>query len=179
LNYSSGQVISESTQAIRQKIAQTVHEWKTLPPADFHTAEGLDALKQKIGDIRDATAYGSPERVVANQAYSAIRRTITEQAPKYANVMDAYTKASDIINELERTLSLNPNATVDTSLGKLQSVLRDNVNTSFGRRRELAEFLVNYGAPNLIERLSGQALKPWTARGRGKLGMQVATIAAR
>jgi hypothetical protein len=48
------------------------------------------------------------------------------------------------------------------------------VNTSFGRRRELAEYLVNHGAPNLIERLSGQALKPWAARGLGKLGMQVA-----
>src|SRR5262245_45560868 len=88
--------------------------------------------------------------------------------------MNAYAKASDIINELERTLSLNPNATVDTSLRKLQSVLRDNVNTSFGRRRELAEYLVNHGAPNLIERLSGQALKPLASRGLGRLGMQVA-----
>jgi hypothetical protein len=37
---------------------------------------------------------------------------------------------------------------VDTTLRKLQSILRDNVNTSYGYRGELAKFLVNAGAPN-------------------------------
>lgn len=83
--------------------------------------------------------------------------------------MNGYEKATDLLHDIERTLSLNPKATVDTSLRKLQSILRDNVNTSYGRRGELAEFLVTNGAPNLMEKLAGQALKTWAPRGLGKL----------
>jgi hypothetical protein len=55
-----------------------------LDPAEFHTPEGIDPLKQKIGDIRDATQYGTPERVAANGIYNAVRQTIVDQAPEYA-----------------------------------------------------------------------------------------------
>ena len=51
-----GQSLSPSTTAIRDQIAKTIDDWHGLDPAEFHTAEGFDALKQKIGDIRDATA---------------------------------------------------------------------------------------------------------------------------
>jgi hypothetical protein len=168
-----GQSLSPSTQAISDKITEAVTDWRKLDPAQFHTAEGLDALKQKLGDIRDATQYGTPERFAADRVYQAVRKTIVDQAPKYANIMKGYESASKEIKEIERTLSLNPNASVDTSLRKLQSVLRDNVNTSYGQRRVLAEYLVKAGAPHLMERLAGQSLKPWTARGLGKLGMQL------
>lgn len=168
-----GQSLSPSTQAISDKITEAVNDWRALDPKEFHTVEGLDALKQKIGDIRDATQYGTPERFAADRVYQSVRKTIIEQAPEYVKVMKGYELASKEIKEIERTLSLNPNASVDTSLRKLQSVLRDNVNTSYGQRRGLADFLVNARAPRLMERLAGQALKPWTARGLGKLGMQL------
>ena len=54
-----GQDISESTAAIRQRLNDTVMDWKNLDPTNFHTAEGFDALKQKIGDVRDSLPYGS------------------------------------------------------------------------------------------------------------------------
>jgi hypothetical protein len=168
-----GQSLSPSTAAISEKIADAVNDWRGLDPKEFHTVEGLDALKQKIGDIRDATQYGTPERFAADRVYQSVRKTIIEQAPEYAKVMKGYELASKEIKEIERTLSLNPNASVDTSLRKLQSVLRDNVNTSYGQRRVLADYLKNAGAPNLMERLAGQVLKPWTARGLGKLGMEL------
>jgi hypothetical protein len=164
-----GQNIAPKTQAIREEIGTAIKEWKALDPAEFHTVEGFDALKQKLGDIRDATAYGTPERVVANRAYDAVRKTIVEQAPEYGRVMKGYEEASKQIKEIERTLSLNPGASIDTALRKLQSVLRNNVNTNYGRRAELAEVLVNAGAPNLMQKLAGQALSSWTPRGLGKL----------
>lgn len=164
-----GQSLSPSTQSIRQDMAQAIQAWKTLPPQDFHTAEGLDALKQKIGDIRDATQYGTPERKVADEVYHAIRQTIVNQVPEYAKVMKGYEEASNQIKEIERTLSVNPNATIDTALRKLQSVLRDNVNTNYGRRKELTQFLINSGAPHLMEKLAGQALGSWMPRGLGKM----------
>lgn len=177
-NY-KGQNLSPSTQAVRHEIGTAVKDWKALDPAEFHTVEGMDALKQKIGDIRDATQYGTPDRVVADRAYHAIRNTIVEQAPEYAKAMKGYEEASKQIKEIEKTLSLNPKASVDTALRKLQSVLRNNVNANYGQRAKLAEVLVEAGAPNLMNRLAGQALSSGTPRGLGKLGMQLgAEIAA-
>lgn len=173
-----GQSLSPSTEAIRSRITDEIEKWKALPAKEFHTAEGFDALKRRIGDIRDATQFGTKERVVADEAYQAIKKTIVNQAPKYAKVMKGYEEASDLIREMEKTLSVNPKASVDTTLRKLQSVLRDNVNTSFGRRRELAEFLVNAGAPNLMEKLAGQALASWSPRGLGKVAAGVEAVQA-
>lgn len=177
-----GQNISPKTQAIREEIGTAIKDWKALDPAEFHTVEGLDALKQKVGDIRDAAAYGTPERVVADRAYHAVRKTIIDQAPEYAKVMKGYEEASKQIKEIEKTLSLNPNASIDTALRKLQSVLRNNVNANYGKRAELAEVLVNAGAPNLMQKLAGQALSSWTPRGLGKisasLGAEILAMSA-
>jgi hypothetical protein len=171
------QSLSPSTKAVRYEISDAINNWKQLDPADFHTAEGFDALKRQIGDIRDAQPFGTPERVAANEAYSAIRSTIVKQAPEYAKIMKGYEEASKQISEIERTLSLNPKAPIDTSLRKLQSVLRNNVNTSYGRRAALADYLTAQGAPHLMERLSGQALNTWMPRGLGRLAASLGTEA--
>ena len=176
-NY-KGQSLSPSTEAIRQTIKDEIDGWRALDPAEFHTAEGFDALKQKIGDIRDATDFGSPERKVANDAYGAIRQSIVNQVPEYAKVMKGYEEASNLTKEIERTLSLpKDNKTgpaIDTSLRKLQSVLRNNVSTNYGNRTELAKYLVNSGAPHLMEALAGQATNTWVPRGLAQLGARLA-----
>lgn len=169
-----GQDLSPTTQGVRAEIQTAVNDWRGLDPKQFHTAEGLDALKQKLGDLRDGTAHGTPERVVSDRVYNAVRQTIVDQAPEYGKIMKAYEQASDLIREMEKTLSLNPKASVDTTLRKLQSVLRNNVNTNYGKREALAQLLVNSGAPNLITKLAGQALNSLMPRGLGKLAASVA-----
>ena len=164
---------SPSTQATRLALEEAVNKWRMLDPTDFHTAEGFDALKQMIGDVRDSTQFGSPERRVADQVYHAVRGSIIDQVPAYARVMKAYENASKRINEVSRALSLGDKASTDTALRKLQSVLRDNVNANYGNRRNLAEYLVQNGSPELLEKLAGQSLQPWTPRGLGKLALSV------
>jgi hypothetical protein len=170
-----GQVITPKTQAIRQEIGQAVGDWKRLNPTVYHTAEGLDALKQKIGDIRDATQYGTQDRMIANQAYHAIRQTIIDQVPGYAKVMKGYEQASEQMRILQHELSIpNPKSgNVDTSLRKLQSALRNNVNANFGRRQELVDFLVKNGAPELMYKLAGQALQTPVPRGLSKYTLSI------
>lgn len=160
-----GRSISPSTAKIQGDIAKTVEEWKALDPADFHTPEGLDALKQEIGDIRDNTQFGTPQRVAADKVYNAVKDTIVKQAPEYGKVMKGYEEASAQIREIESTLSLNPKANVDTQLRKLLSSLRDNVNTNYGRRKELVAFLARAGAPNLLYKLAGKSLSSYSPRG--------------
>jgi hypothetical protein len=163
-----GQDLSPETRAVREKLNDYIIDWMALPPQDFHTPEGFDALKQKIGNLRDKLEVGSPEKKIANEYYGAVRKTIMDQVPEYGKVMEGYEKASNLVREIEKTLSLPQNerrGSVDTSLRKLQSVLRNNVNTSYGHREKLVEYLQDSGAPHLISALAGQNLNAWTPRG--------------
>jgi hypothetical protein len=176
-----GQVIAPKTEAIRAEIKQVIDHWKGLDPAEYHTPEGFDALKQQIGELRDLTKEGTPDRVVANQAYNAVKNTIVDQAPKYAEVMQGYSDASKLISEIQKSLSLGEKATADTALRKLQSVMRNNVQTNYGRRTDLAKMLAANGAPQLMEKLAGQALSAPMPRGLARLvagGIEAAPAAA-
>lgn len=164
-----GQELSGSTQQVRSEINDTINKWKALDPKEYHTPGGFDALKQAIGDIKDSLPFNTPQRLVAERVYNSIRETITKQAPDYATVMKGYETAAKQINEIERTLSLGKKGTTDTALRKLQSVMRDNVNTNYGKRADLARSLANAGAPDLMEKLAGQANASWVPRGLGKI----------
>lgn len=146
-------------------LSKIVNDWKSGDAATFHTVEGIDALKQAVGSIRDGLPYGTPARNAANEVYGAIRKEITKQAPSYSKVMADYESASELLQEIEKTLSLNPKANIDTQVRKLQSILRNNANTNYGRRVELGEILAQQGAPNLFPQLAGQALSSATPRG--------------
>ena len=163
-----GKSISKSTTGTTKDINNLINEWRGYKPSEFHTPEGMDALKKAVGDIRDASEYGSPSRLVADRVYNAVKSQITKQAPAYAKVMSGYEKGAKLVKELESTLSLKSAASPDTALRKLQSVLRDNANTNYGRRGELAQILTDAGAPNLMEKLAGQSLSSVVPRGLGK-----------
>lgn len=152
-----------------EKMSEAIENWKNLDPAIYHTIEGLDALKQQLGSLREGTQPGTPARSMANEIYHSVRSTIVDQDKRYAKVMRGYELASDQIKEIERALSVGEKASIDTGLRKLQSILRNNVSSSYGHRRQLAEFLINNGAPHLMERLAGQATSSWAPRGLGKL----------
>lgn len=157
---------------IYQKAAGTVGElddmvkqWKALPADEFHTPEGLDALKKAIGDIRARTQYGTAERVAADRVYNAVKAEITKQAPTYSKVMKDFSAATETIDEIRAALSAGKKSSVDTQLRKLQSVLRNNANTNYGNRQQLVKALEQRGEVDLMPALAGQALNSWTPRG--------------
>ena len=164
-----GKVLDRSASETWQKVSEVVDEWRQAEPKDFHTAEGMDALKKAIGDVRDSTQYGSPSRKVADTVYHTIKKEIVQQAPEYSKVMGSYETASDLLKEIETTLSLNPKASVDTKLRKLQSVLRNNANTNYGRRVELTQKLTEAGADTLMPALAGQMMQDFAPRGLGRV----------
>lgn len=163
-----GQNISTKTGEVREEIGDAVAKWRALDPAEYHTPEGMDALKQQIGEIKDSLPYGSPSRSYADGVYNSIRGTIAKQAPVYDKTMKAYSDASDEIAAIEKELSLGKKVNPNTALRKLQSVMRDNANTSWGRRASMADRLAEAGAPNLMPSLAGQALSAPIPRGLAK-----------
>lgn len=159
-----GQNLSTATDSVRQEIGKIVGDWKKLDPQDFHTAEGLDALKKKIYEEFPMDKLSTAERKVVGDVTNSIKNVITKQAPEYAKIMEDYSRAENSINELTRALSAGERASVDTALRKLQSVMRNNVNTNYGYRAKLAE-LITQKAPGLESALAGQALNTGIPRG--------------
>ena len=175
-NY-KGQVINKNASGAVDEITDLVTQWKGLDPAEFHTPEGLDALKQAIGDMRDATQFGTPARKAADTAYNAVKAEITAQAPTYAKVMKDYSQATETLSEIERALSLGNKAAADTSMRKLQSLMRNNVNTNYGNRLDLAKTLESKGA-EILPAIAGQQMSSLTPRGLQGLAATGAGVAS-
>jgi len=161
-----GKSIKPSTEKVMKAIKKAVADWKKLDPADYHTPEGLDALKQKIGNIADAEDAFTQPRLVADQVYHAIKDQIVQQAPDYARVMKEYERASDLIREIDKALSLGKKVTADTALRKLTSIMRNNVNTNFGARLRNVQALERADpSAQLMPAIAGQSMSSWAPRG--------------
>lgn len=147
------------------EVRSAVARWKGLDPAEYHTPEGFDALKQNIGAILEKYEPKTNSYNTVNQVYNSVKSEITKQAPVYSNTMKDYTQASDQIREIEKALSLNDKASADTAMRKLQSLMRDNVQTNYGQRIQLAKELERAGGKELMPSLAGQALSELAPRG--------------
>lgn len=161
-----GQVKNPEAAKAVQEISNRVQQWRNLDPAQFHTPEGVDALKQSISGVIESLPFEQKTaRLAAGKIYDSVKQTISKQAPEYSKVMKDYSEASDLINEVQKGLIGGNKATADTSLRKLQSLMRNNVNTSYGYRGELAKQLEQAGGQDIMAPLAGQALNEWTPRG--------------
>ena len=149
-----------------QEVQQKVNAWKNLDPKEFHTPEGLDALKQQIGETLETIDFAKQKTAysVVSSVYNSVKASIQKQAPTYAKTMKAYTEASEQIKEIQKTLSLDRNASVDTQLRKLTSLMRDNVQTNFGQRVKLGKQLEEAGGEIFMPGIAGQALSSITPR---------------
>ena len=164
--YFKGKVKDKTAATVLDNIKAKISDWKKSDPAEFHTPEGMDNLKQSLWEdfgklgMEEKTAYSA-----GKQIYDAVKNQISTQAPEYSKVMKNYSEASDQIKEIERALSLGNKASADTAMRKLQSLMRNNVNTNYGQRLELAKQLEAMGGNQIMPALAGQALSEWTPRG--------------
>lgn len=151
---------------VLKNIRIKIDKWKNLDPVEYHTPEGLDHLKQSLWE--DFGKLGREEKTAysaGKQVYDSVKIEISKQAPTYAKVMKEYTDASELTKEIERALSLGQTASADTAIRKLQSLMRNNVNTNYGQRLNLAQQLENAGGRDLMPALAGQALSSKLPRG--------------
>lgn len=167
-----GQIKNEGAANYLGKAQAEIDNWKQLDPAEFHTPEGLDALKQKVGDILESIPFEQKTaRSAVGDVYNGIKNEIKKQAPKYDETMSAYSEASKLTKEIEQALSLGNRASADTSMRKLQSLMRNNANTNYGNRLDLAGKLEQAGGQQIMPALAGQALNSWTPRGLQSLAV--------
>ena len=166
--YSSykGKVVNQGAADVLTDIKAKVDDWKSSDPAQYHTPEGIDKLKQSIWESieklprESKTAYSA-----AKEVYDSVKKEISKQAPEYSKVMSDYSQSSDKIKEIERALSLGDKASADTAMRKLQSLMRNNVNTNYGNRLEMARELEKAGGNEMMPALAGQAMSSKLPRG--------------
>jgi len=161
-----GKIKDQTAANVVEKMRAKIDDWKNSDPAEYHTPEGLDNLKQSLWEDfgklprEEKTAF-----TAGKQIYDSVKNEIGKQAPTYAKVMKEYSDASDLTKEIERALSLGQNASADTAMRKLQSLMRNNVNTNYGQRLNLAQQLESAGGRDLMPALAGQALSSKLPRG--------------
>ena len=161
-----GKIIDKIAVETVEKMRAKIDDWKNSDPAEYHTPEGLDNLKQSLWE--DFGKLGKDEKLAysaGKQIYDSVKTEISKQAPTYAKVMKEYSDASELTKEIERALSLGQNASADTAMRKLQSLMRNNVNTNYGQRLNLAQQLESAGGRDLMPALAGQALSSKLPRG--------------
>jgi hypothetical protein len=160
-----GKVVNVRSAEELDKVTKILDEWRNADPNTFLTPEGLDALKKAVGDVLEGIPFEQKTaRASVGEVYNSIKSTIQRQAPTYAKTMKAYSDASEQIREISRTLNLDSKSSVDTAMRKLQSLMRDNVQTNYGQRIKLAKELEKVGG-EFMPGLAGQSLRSLTPRG--------------
>jgi len=143
----------------------------------------MDALKQAIGEVmydKDMAPAGSVARVHASKVYDAAKNAVASVSPEYAAAMERSQANIRNLNDLRRELSLKPNASKGTILRKLQSGMREDVNSGFKARGQMLDQLAKKD-PTLPAALAGQDFSSPYPRGLSKLssiseGMLAGTI---
>ena len=134
-----------------------------------HNAVGFDAYKQRVGEILQGIDYKNKDaRKVAGGVYHAMKETIGKQAPKYYEMTSKYADAMDDIADLQKAFSLSGKASenTDTVLRKIQSVMRDGVNTNYGQR--LASLNKLHNAQEIKDKVAGQFMKDILPKGMAR-----------
>jgi hypothetical protein len=163
-----GQVKNVKAAKSLQDVYDAIGQWKNLNPAEYHTPEGMDALKQNIGGILESIPFEEKTaRSAVGSIYNSIKGEINRQAPVYSKTMADYSNATERIREIEKTLSAGDRASIDSGIRKLQSLMRNNASTNYGNRIALAKELEQAGGKEFMPALAGQALNTWTPRGLG------------
>jgi len=151
--------LSTKAQKKLTDIKKIVAEFEKNPK--LHNAKGLDILKRRIDAEYPTGLNVGDSGVVVAKLRNVVKSKILDEVPGYGKVMKDYETAIKLERQFMQELSIGKNKQAGTTLRKLQSALRNNVNTSYGNRLNMLEDL----DPSLITEIGGQALSSITPRG--------------
>lgn len=153
-----------------QKVGDVISEWEKNPA--LRTADDFDGLKQRIRSIYPDGEAPQLRRAVTRMA-NAVGSEIKKQVPGYHRAMKDYSRAADNLWELERAFSLGDKASMQTTMSKLQSVMRNNANTSYGLRNQKLDEIEAMGKTEIRPFIAGNTLSSWEPRSLARMGSNV------
>lgn len=118
------QVINPKAMQALDEIEDIAREFSSAPQGSvFHSLEGFDALKRRIGDVQEKySSMTDANRTAYNKAtemYNAVLGAISKDHPEYADWMRHYSEATRELDDISKTFSLGRNAATETALRKL------------------------------------------------------------
>ena len=134
----------------------------------LHNAKGLDVLKRKIDSSYPTGLNVGDAGMVVTKVRNIIKKQITDQVPGYAKVMNAYEEAIKLEQQLMKEIGAGKKVDASKTLKKLQSSMRDEVNTNFGSRLDAVKTLDSIDDVMLLPQLAGQSLQSFMPRGIGR-----------
>ena len=143
-----------------------VDEWLNNP--DLHTVEGLDLLKQSIGDYMPDATNRTRSGAFVSDFRGNVRNAIVDEFPDYAPVMKAYEESMVFEKQVKKALGSGKIEDIESIARKLQSTTRNNASTSFGIRGNLLDEISKTGnQPDLKYELAAGAVDSVIPRGLG------------
>jgi len=162
--------LSVEAQKKLNSIKKIISEWEKNPK--LHNAKGMDILKRRIDAEYPTGINVGDSGIVVSEIRNSVKAQIINEVPEYGKVMQNYETALNLEKQFMSELSLGKKSNAGTTLRKLQSAMRNNVNTNYGNRLEMLKNL----DPDLVTEISGQALN--NILPRGLQGASAGTIGA-
>jgi hypothetical protein len=162
----SGIVTNQSVIDTLAKIEAKVDEFRN---AGARTAEDFDDLKQAISDIGEAAfkESGTRAKMAATIARKGVTGVLEKHAKNWSTTMKDYSEAKQLTKEIEDALSIGDRKSLDTATRKLTSIMRNNVNTNYGKRQEYVTALGSYGGESIPALAAGAQFSSELPRGIG------------
>lgn len=151
--------LSTKGQKKLESINKIIKEFESTPK--LHNAQGMDILKRRIDAEYPTGINVGDSGMVVSTIRNNIKNQILKEVPEYGDVMKSYEEAISLEKQITKELSLGNKTAAGTALRKLQSVMRNNVNTNYGNRLEMVKNL----DPQLLPALAGQSLSSAVPRG--------------
>lgn len=144
-------------QNVIEKAMKDVRSW------DDATALGVDKLKQRLASYSEqlsAPGKTKAKRIVDELA-ATVRNGLRDNVKGYTELTRPYQEASDLIDEITRSLSLGNKAQIETTARKLMQTVRRDDDT----RRVLLEELAKASGHDISGRVTGALLAQKMPRG--------------
>lgn len=138
------------------EITDMLDSWGTRP--NDLTPVGLDLLKRKLDNLYTES---KDSRAIVTGLRNAVKNTIVDAVPEYADMTKGYADATGLLNEAQSALSLKNKVAGDTALRKINQVMREN----FDFRRETINKLEEQTGANLLDQTAGYQASQWLPRG--------------
>lgn len=140
-----------------QKAFNTVMSWTDNTPA------GLDTLKKKLGKFYNAIPRegAGDARNFVLELHNNVDKALKDNVKGYTEMTAGWREATELIEEIQRALSLKDTASKDTAVRKLMSTMRQNNEL----RLQLLQELGNAGKSDITGKIAGATLSARTPRG--------------
>ena len=157
--------IGPAEQNIVRQIGDVIDEWRKDPTA--RTTLDFDALKQRLDAIYpESPAHRQAQRAVT-EISNAVKKTITDQAPDYANAMKEYSTQLELMRDINKALGAGDKVSKDAAINKIMSVVKSQPSSKF--KQGLVEQLKTQGGVDVMPAIAGQALSSWEPSGLGRM----------